>query len=127
VLPVGVTQAGPIGDRQAATARTLPGVADRLTRAPPGMVSTGSPLRGVANWRGWSYKERPIGAADPLPFAPCPMKNLALSAIASASILGTVAVAILTPCTPENRAPMAALILAGSIGVPALVLSQVDR
>jgi hypothetical protein len=55
------------------------------------------------------------------------MKNIALCTIAAGSILGTVAAAILTPCTPENRAPMAALILAGSIGVPALVLSQVDR
>jgi hypothetical protein len=55
------------------------------------------------------------------------VKNTILSTIATGSMIGTVALAILTPCTPENRAPMAALILAGSIGVPALVLSQVDR
>lgn len=54
------------------------------------------------------------------------MRNSILCTIATASMLGTVAAAILTPCTPENRAPMAALILVGSIAAPALVLSQVE-
>lgn len=55
------------------------------------------------------------------------MRSLALTAIASVSIIGTVTVAILTPCTPENRRPMAAIILLGAIGIPAVALSKVDR
>jgi hypothetical protein len=51
------------------------------------------------------------------------MKSNICALLGSASIIGTVALAALTPATDQNRAPMAALILAGGILAPAALIA----
>jgi hypothetical protein len=67
---------------------------------------------------------RPVAVAvAPYPL-PVMSRALVCSSIAVASIVATVAAAVLTPSTPDRRPAMAALILAGGLAVPALALSQ---
>lgn len=51
------------------------------------------------------------------------MKSNICTLLGSVSIIGTVALAALTPATDQNRAPMAALILAGGILAPAALIA----
>jgi hypothetical protein len=51
------------------------------------------------------------------------MNSNVCTLLCSVSIIGTVALAALTPATDQNRAPMAALILAGGILAPAALIA----